>query len=297
MFYLVVFTNNLFTLSIGLFLIGFLGASFIGSNISNSQNKGITIAISSFGFIIGYLVGSIIGDYKKMIIIIANLTTISFILSFLIPIFNETKENTTSEENKISTTKVIMKNWEIYLSLLLRHTGAASIWIYLSYILLNHYHFNLINIGLLQAINILTQTFSNPLVYLLIEKKQKTINLILIGYLLSSIYFLLFPFINNILILSLLQVILGLSFTMLYLGNIEFLIQNNEEKVISITLVSSTFSLANGIGSLIATFLIKLGYIFLFINGFILSLLAFLLTLYFKTKMNKLKLNYSQLKN
>ncbi|MFN3478719.1 MAG: hypothetical protein ACK4ZM_05090, partial [bacterium] len=47
--------NNYIFLLVGVFLIGYLGASFVGSNISQSENKGLVLAISSIGFIVGYL--------------------------------------------------------------------------------------------------------------------------------------------------------------------------------------------------------------------------------------------------
>ncbi|MCS7244136.1 MAG: MFS transporter [Candidatus Calescibacterium sp.] len=273
-----IFIKNYFFLIFSVFMIGYLGASFIGSNISRSKNKGITIGISSIGFIIGYLLGGIIEDYQKMLLIICGLFTISFILSFIIPPFNEGK--TSIEEEKSNSLEILKQNWFIYLALFLRHTGAASIWMYFSYILLHYYHLNLYTIGILNTINILVQTISNPIIYKIINKDNNAIfKMISIGYILSAIYFLLFPLFKDVWILSILQVILGLSFTALYLGNIEYLSENNKEKIISITLVSSTFSFANSVGALISVILIKNGYIWLFINGFILSLSSFILML------------------
>ncbi|MCS6955967.1 MAG: MFS transporter [Candidatus Calescibacterium sp.] len=275
---LLIFIKNYLFLIFSVFMIGYLGASFIGSNISRSKNKGITIGISSIGFIIGYLLGGIIEDYQKMLLIICGLFTISLILSFIIPPFNEGK--TLIEEEKSNSLEILRQNWFIYLALFLRHTGAASIWMYFSYILLNYYHLNLYTIGILNTINILVQTISNPIIYKVINKDNNTIfKIISIGYILSAIYFLFFPLFKDVWILSILQVILGLSFTALYLGNIEYLSENNREKIISITLVSSTFSFANSVGALISVILIKKGYIWLFINGFILSLLSFALIL------------------
>lgn len=274
-----IFIKNYFFLLFAVFLIGYFGASFVGSNISRSKNKGITIGISSIGFIIGYLIGGILENYNTMLIIISSLFLFLLILNFFTPIFEDEIEK--KEDNKsINPFNVIKTNWFIYLSLFLRHIGAASIWIYLSYILLNYYHFNLHIIGILNAINILVQTFSNPLIYVFLKKDNRSIiKLISFGFLLSATYFLFFPLTKNIWILSLLQLILGLSFTALYLGTIEYLSENNEEKVTAITLISSTFSLANAVGAVLSVFLIKLGYTWLFINGFILASISFLIIL------------------
>lgn len=263
------------------FLIGYLGSSFVGSNISRSQNKGITIAISSLGFVVGYLLGGILKDFDKMLFIIISLYLISLIISIKVPIFEKEQK---LEQEKVDSLIIIKKNWKIYLSLFLRHTGAAGVWIYLSFILINYYDLDLKEIGILHAINIIVQTISNPIIYRFINY-QNIIKLISIGYLLSAIYFLLFPISKNFYILSLLQIILGLSFTALYLGNVEYLTKSNKEQITSVTLISSTFSLATSIGSLISAILIKYSYTLLFINGFILSLFSFMIILSQKIKL------------
>ncbi|MCS7165589.1 MAG: MFS transporter [Candidatus Calescibacterium sp.] len=265
-------------LSFIVFMIGYLGSSFVGINMSRSQNKGITIGISSLGFIIGYLLGGMIGNYKTMIFIISFLFLISLIFSFVYPIFS--KEQGYEEEKKLNSLEILKKNWFIYLALFLRHTGAAGIWLYFSYILLSYYNYNIHIIGILHAINIIAQTISNPIIYMFVDKKNRSLMLLIsTGYILSAIYFLFFPMFKNFWILALLQLILGLSFTALYLGNIEYLSKNNNEKITSITLVSSTFSFSNLSGALLSSVMIEKGYIWLFINGFILSTLSFFLIL------------------
>lgn len=266
--------HNYWFLLLGVFSIGYLGASFVGSNISHSKNKGLVLAISSLGFIVGYLIGGIIGNFEKMLTVILLLLIALLISNFLIKPFEEILVK--KEGEQINSWEIIKRNWYIYTSLVLRHTGAAGIWIYFTYILTNYYNMNLFTIGILNAINISVQTISNPIIYKLIKKTNYDIlRLIAFGYLLSALYFLLFPLTKELIILLILQVILGISFTSLYLGNIEYLTLNNKEKITSVTLVSSSFSFANSLGAVISAFLIKYNYLWLFINGFILSLISY----------------------
>ncbi|MFN3995610.1 MAG: MFS transporter [bacterium] len=284
--FLVILNNYIFLLT-GVFLIGYLGASFVGSNISQSENKGLVLAISSLGFIVGYLIGGIVGDFNKMLIIVAGILLISLLLNIVIKPFEQKQIG--KEINTPNSFEIIKKNWYIYLSLVLRHTGAAGIWIYFTYILLNYYKMDLLVIGILNAVNIFVQTISNPILYRFIQKDdQKVKKVILMGYVLSAIYFLIFPFTKEIYILLALQVILGISFTSLYIGNIEYLTINNREKITAVTLISSSFSFANSLGALISAFLVKLGYIWLFFNGFLLSLVSSLIVFFILTqeKMN-----------
>lgn len=151
------------------------------------------------------------------------------------------------------------------------------IWLFFTYILLNYYHLDLKAIGILNAINIVVQTFSNPLLAIFVYKiNKKLISFILVifGYFLSALYFILFYFVKDFHLLCILQVLLGLSFSSLYLGNIENLILNNKEKITALSFLSSVMSLSNLIGSFLGTILFNLGYKFMFFVAFILSFLA-----------------------
>ncbi len=274
------FSNNLYYYIFSLLLIGLTGAFYIGTCFSLSNNRGITVSISSIGFLIGYFLGSIINNYKIMFILIFILYTLGFVFSFLI-ILKENEITNKGVENSDDTNslKVFVKNINIYLPLVFRHSGAAMIWLFFTYILLNHYHIDLKGIGILNAINIIVQTFSNPILAIFaykINRRLASFILVSSGYFLSSLYFLLFYFTKDFHLLFLLQIILGLSFTALYLGNIEALILNNEkEKVTALSLLSSIMSLSNLIGSFLGTVIFKFGYEFMFFLAFILAFLAF----------------------
>ncbi|MEN3015407.1 MAG: MFS transporter [bacterium] len=272
---LLITIENPILFMLAVFIIGYLSPSLIGTNISESKNKGLTVSISSLGFIMGYLVGGMVGNFKTMLLVIAIQFALSLLLSYRFCLFSNNIQETNSTLDAFS---ILKKNWYIYLGLFLRHTGAASIWLYLSYILINNYNLNLTQIGILHAINIFIQTISNPLVYRFITPKN-TLNFIAIGYVLSSTYFVCFILSKNFIFLSFLQVILGLSFTVLYLANIEYLSNKNEEKITSLALLSSTFSMSNLVGALISSYIIKYGYVLLFINGFVLSLASLLIIL------------------
>ncbi len=270
------FFDNIYYYIIVLLLIGLTGAFYIGTCFSLSNNRGITVSISSLGFLIGYFIGSIVNNYKIMFIFIFFLYFLGFILLFLV-VLKKSEENYNQNIDNNDSIKVFLKNINIYLPLIFRHSGAAMIWLFFTYILLNYYHLDLKAIGVLNAINIIVQTFSNPILAILVYKvNKKLISFILVifGYLLSALYFLLFYFIKDFHLLFILQIVLGLSFSSLYLGNIEHLILNNKERITALSLLSSIMSLSNLIGSFLGTILFHLGYKFMFFVAFILSFLA-----------------------
>ncbi|MGB9638060.1 MAG: MFS transporter [bacterium] len=274
------FSNNIYYYVIVLFLIGLTGAFYIGTCFSLSNNRGITVSISSLGFLIGYFIGSIVNNYKLMFIIIFLLYITSFAFSYFI-ILGKNQSINKENENLENTNsfKVFLRNINIYVPLIFRHSGAAMIWLFFTYILINYYYMDLKAIGILNAVNIIVQTFSNPILAIFaykINKRLSSFLLVSVGYFLSSLYFLLFYFTKDFHLLFLLQVILGLSFTALYLGNIENLLLNNNEKVTALSLLSSVMSLSNLIGSFLGTIFYKFGYEFMFFLAFVLSFLAFI---------------------
>ncbi len=269
--------DNIYYYIIVLLSIGLTGAFYIGTCFSLSNNRGITVSISSLGFLIGYFIGSIVNNYKFMFISIFFLYILGFILLFLFILKKNESNYTQAIDNNNDSIKIFFKNINIYLPLVFRHSGAAMIWLFFTYILLNYYHLDLKAIGILNAINIVVQTFSNPLLAIFVYKiNKKLISFILVifGYFLSALYFILFYFVKDFHLLCILQVLLGLSFSSLYLGNIENLILNNKEKITALSLLSSVMSLSNLIGSFLGTILFNLGYKFMFFVAFILSFLA-----------------------
>mgnify|MGYP000229961232 FL=1 len=269
--------DNIYYYIIVLLSIGLTGAFYIGTCFSLSNNRGITVSISSLGFLIGYFIGSIVNNYKFMFISIFFLYILGFILLFLFILKKNESNYTQAIDNNNDSIKIFFKNINIYLPLVFRHSGAAMIWLFFTYILLNYYHLDLKAIGILNAINIVVQTFSNPLLAIFVYKiNKKLISFILVifGYFLSALYFILFYFVKDFHLLCILQVLLGLSFSSLYLGNIENLILNNKEKITALSFLSSVMSLSNLIGSFLGTILFNLGYKFMFFVAFILSFLA-----------------------
>jgi len=273
------FSNNLYHYIFSLLLIGLTGAFYIGTCFSLSNNRGITVSISSIGFLIGYFIGSLVYNYKIMFIFIFILYILGFVFTFLVILRkNEITNKENENSNNANSLRVFVKNINIYFPLVFRHSGAAMIWLFFTYILLNHYHMDLKAIGILNAVNIVVQTFSNPVLAIFVYRINRRLSsfiLVSLGYFLSSLYFLLFYFTRDFNLLFLLQIILGLSFTALYLGNIEALILDNKEKVTALSLLSSIMSLSNLIGSFLGTIIFKFGYELMFFLAFILAFLAF----------------------
>jgi MFS family permease len=137
------------------------------------------------------------------------------------------------------------KNWQVYLSYFMRHTGASGIWIiYPLYIVsLGGDKFW---IGLIYSVNTLTQFF-----LMLYVDRFKSKSLISAGLALSSIVFFAFTFAQNFYQLIPIQVLLGSSWSCLYVGSLLYLMKYNIEKATCSGILSSLISLARVFGALL----------------------------------------------
>jgi len=141
--------------------------------------------------------------------------------------------------------RVLKRNWRLYLSFLLRHLGAYSIWaifpVYLSDLGASRFW-----VGAVFAINPLGQfVFMN-----LFEKASEKL-LIALGFILSVLVFAAFGVATNFRQVIPIQVFLALSWSCLYLGSLKELMRLNPERSTAAGMFQSVSSLAAVGGALL----------------------------------------------
>jgi len=137
------------------------------------------------------------------------------------------------------------KNWYVYLSYLMRHTGANCIWaIYPLYIVsLGGDKFW---IGVIYSVNTITQF----LVMRYLDRfENKT--LVTSGLILSAITFIAYAFTQSFYQLIPVQVLLACSWSCMYIGSLLYLMKHNVEKATCAGMLDSVINLSSVFGALI----------------------------------------------
>lgn len=150
--------------------------------------------------------------------------------------------------------RVLKRNWRLYVSFLLRHLGAFSIWtIFPVYIA--DLGASRLWVGLLWAINPLGQfVFMN-----LFERLSEGL-LIRGGFVLSVLTFAAYGFASDWRQLVPIQIVLALSWSCLYLGSIKQLMRLNREHSTAAGMLGSMLSLAAVAGALLEGVTGRFGY-------------------------------------
>lgn len=140
---------------------------------------------------------------------------------------------------------VFRRNWRIYISFLLRHLGAFSIWtifpLYLAHLGANRFW-----IGFVYALNPLGQFF-----FMNILERVRDGLLIRAGLFLSIIVFTAFGLATSFEQVIPIQIVLALSWSCLYLGTLKQLLRINPEKSTATGILQSVLSLAAVLGALL----------------------------------------------
>jgi MFS family permease len=142
-------------------------------------------------------------------------------------------------------TRVLKRNWRIYLSFFLRHLGAFSIWAIFP-VFLSDLGASRLWVGIVFAINPLGQfVFMN-----LLDKASEKL-LITVGFVLSVLVFVAFGLATNFKQVIPIQVFLALSWSCPYLGSLKELMRLNPERSTAAGMFQSVLSLAAVGGALL----------------------------------------------
>ena len=161
---------------------------------------------------------------------------------------------------------------------MLRHLGTSMTWSIFPIFLHDELKLSSIEIGSIYAINALVQFIFMGKVMDRIVNKHHNINFMLLqlGTMLSALVFILYYFATSYLYLIAVQVILGVSWSLLYLGSLINLFNNNRSKASTGSLLESIISIAVIVGSMLGGMIEELfGLRSVMLVSFILNVCAF----------------------
>ena len=138
---------------------------------------------------------------------------------------------------------LIRRNLPIYLTMLIRHTGANMVWVIFPLYLRDVLRLDGFQIGLAYTLN--------PVVQFLVMRKVdrfRSTHLVAIGLVASCATFVSFTLARDFAQILLTQILLGVAWATLYVGALQFIIDRNRETATAGGILSSVLSVSSIIG-------------------------------------------------
>ena len=213
---------------------------------SNNEKKKVATVISfhALGWMAGIIAAGIVNDVKTIFIVSSAFFIIGFLISTRLPNIVSEKELEPG-----TTKKVIVKNKFLFLSLLLRHIGAASVWTILPIMLMEQLGAELYQISIVYISNTLAAFVLMNLMATKIKMSNVTkfkvgigaTTFVFVGLSLITDWWMAMPF----------MALVGGTWAFLFIGGNFHLMENNPRST-STGIFSSTLSIATVVGPVIA---------------------------------------------
>jgi len=214
------------------------------------------VAFGALGWFFGtFSAGLVEQYYPTRFTAVFLLSSTMFLLGFIASLRLPSLEVERLEGRGV-TLNLIKENWAVYSSFFLRYLGASATWSVFPIFLEEELAANRLWIGVIYAVNSLTQfVFMN-----LMGRGVRISNRVAVqlGALLSAAVFSMYASSQSFLYILPVQLILGLSWSLLYLGSLLYLLERNFEKATSTSMLRSTISLSSIPGPVAAGFIADL---------------------------------------
>ena len=274
-FFLQVFAQDFWSLLMIRVLVGFSMGIFPAALIAHVHESGKDLsrfsAFGALGWALGLLIAGPVAD-NLTIRGVFLLNAVFLLLAVLVASRMKFGDKTPLKLPRFPT-KIIRKNLSLYLAILIRHSGAHMIWTFWP-LFLQSLGASLLWVGVIQAVNAGTQ-FVFMYVF---SGKVKYVASTALGLLLSSVTFFCFTFASDFWQIIPIQIILGVSWALLYVGGLRFLMDRNVEKATVSGMFDSVLSLSSILGPFLAAFVIIIdGYGSIMYVASFLAFISFLL--------------------
>jgi len=255
-FFLQIFAYDSLTLLIIRAFVGFcLGiypAALVAYVHENKKSLAKFFSFGSLGWALGTVLGGLIAVYLTIKAVFL-FSSVLFIVALVAALGMRFGKHDVLDVPRFPT-KIVKKNLSLYLSILIRHSGAHMIWTFWP-LFLQSLGADLFWIGVIQMTNSLTQfafmyTLGGRLSY---------VPSIVAGLLLSGATFFLFTLATDFWQILPTQVLLGISWSLLYVGGLRCLMDRNIERATASGLFDSVLSLSSIIGPFMATLVVAFG--------------------------------------
>jgi MFS family permease len=203
-------------------------------------NMGKYSSYGSLGWIFGAAASALVGDIKLLFWLSFLFCLLAFFISLA---FQKVPSYKFSKPPNLWF--VMRRDYRVYLAVFLRHLGASAVWVifplYLVSIGLDKFW-----IGLLWGVNFVVQ-------FLVMRQLERfsEFKTFFWGQVLSVIVFLAYAFLTSRLSLVILQVIVGVAWSCLYVGALLIVLRGGKEKGTAGGIFQSTLNLCNAVGPLL----------------------------------------------
>jgi DHA1 family quinolone resistance protein-like MFS transporter len=281
-FFLQIFAHDYFSLSFIRFLVGLCVGIYPSALVAYAhemkENMGKFASFGSLGWFIGLIIAGIIATYftiKGIFILSSLLSLLAFVVALMLEPLKEKPIRI-----PFLSLKILRKNKSVFLSVLIRHSGAYMIWTFWPLYLMS-LGADLFWVGMIEAVNYFTQF----LVMYVFTEKFKSVLLLRLGLLFSAITFFAFTLAKNFWQILPTQILLGISWSFTYVGALRRLIEKNVERATVSGILDSVLSLSSTIGPFLATFVLSFGdYRMTIYLASLLALISFFMFAIFESK-------------
>ena len=259
-----VYTPNFLSLMLARVILGLCGGIFPSALAAYAYERGVRMgkftSHSALGFGSGAIMASLIvyywgatghplgrSIYNPVFVGCALMFFACFALLLTLPFGHEKRHKV-----PLIPRKIIRDNLPIYISFLIRHTGACAVWAFFSlfiYILQpadTPQHVKFFWVGIINGVNGMGQ-----FIFMQCIDRYRSRTLIFAGFIFSAITFAIFLFVTNIAQLVLSQVALAAAWSCLYVGSITIVMEKNPEHATSAGILGSTVNGAQILGPLL----------------------------------------------
>lgn len=255
-FFLQIFARDAVSLTIvrGIagFAVGIFMAPLIIYTYESGGKLGMFSSYGALGWAVGGMLAGIIAQLAESVVqanslipywAVFFLSSVFFLVSALVA-FNLPEVEVKPMQVPLFPAAIIRKNFWVYLSMLLRNTGAFSIWIIFP-IFLTELGANKFWIGAIFFVN----TFTQFVIMRRLDIKSDAM-LIKVGLFISGLVFFSYSLATKFYLVIPLQIALAFSYSFVYVGSLLFLTRTNKEKATSVGILNSVLSFSMVLGPL-----------------------------------------------
>jgi MFS family permease len=228
---------------------------------------GLFTGLGSLGMMVANILDAFLKSDWLIFLAAALFSVVGFFLTFSV------RENSRRIAVPRFPVKVILRNLNVYLPFLIRHSAAQAIWaVYPLYLYtLGATRFQ---IGMIYALNPLAQ-----FLFMIALDRRKSVSLMKMGIFASAAAFLGFALATNLWVIFAFQVVLGYSWANLYMGSVKYLLENNIEQATANGILNSMIGLSGIIGPLVGGVVALLGLKTMLLASAGLACVAFFISL------------------
>ncbi|ODS40055.1 MAG: hypothetical protein A7315_09790 [Candidatus Altiarchaeales archaeon WOR_SM1_79] len=236
---------NVWTLAFSRFCVGFCAGIYPGALLAKAYELkeeaiGKFASFGSFGWGFGIIMAGILSIYWKIFFFSSIMFFVCFLFSFLVSFKDEVKIAV-----PLFPKKVIKKSLPAYLSILVRHTGASSVWVIFPLFLYEDLGGSKFLIAILYTLNPLGQFLTMQSI-----DKIKNTRLIAAGLMISTISFFVIVLITSFWQVVIPWILISVAWSFLYVGSLKYVMEGNIEKATSVGILGSTINMSSILGAL-----------------------------------------------